>query len=196
MGTRASTTTVPPYPDAPYTFLYRFLHRKFPEFAAKMAKNSEADIMAINGPDLYDDKIFIPKDSLIHDNNIRVLPTDFIQLKKEGRIIGKLASIDEIVNETTVRLDSGEELQADMIIGATGFLRRFPFFSEKHAQMMGLIIKSNGDTTTNLYRRVLPVGIPNIGFIGFTSSTNHWMIAEMASHWLSDYFLKTTEITI
>ena len=194
LWTRASTITVPPYPDAPYTFLYRFLHRKFPKFAAKMSKDSEADIMAINGPDLYNDKIFIPKHSFMHENSVRVLPIDFIRLKKEGRIIGKLASIDEIVNETTIRLDSGEELQADMIIGATGFVRRFPFFSEKHAQMMGLIITSNGDTTTNLYRRILPVGISNIGFIGFTSSSNHWMIAEVASHWLSDYFLKRLKL--
>ena len=115
------------------------------------------------------DKIFIPQHSFRHEDNITVIPNDFIRLKKEGRIIGKLASIDEIVNETTIRLDSGEELQADMIISATGFIRRFPFFSEKHAQMMGLktSIHQNGDTITNLYRRILPVGIPNIGFIGF-----------------------------
>jgi hypothetical protein len=60
-----------------------------------------------------------------------MISNDFIRLKCEGSIIGKLGVIDEIVDETTVRLSSGEELQVDMIISATGFIRRSPFFSEK-----------------------------------------------------------------
>jgi hypothetical protein len=35
-----------------------------------------------------------------------VIPNDFIRLKKEGYIIGKLASVDRILDETTIRLDS------------------------------------------------------------------------------------------
>jgi dimethylaniline monooxygenase (N-oxide forming) len=194
LWTRASTISSSPYPDAPHTNIFRFLHRKFPKFATKMSNGTEADIIASHGTDLYGDKIFIPQHSFQNENNLSVLPKDFIRLKKEGRIIGKLASIDEIVDETTIRLDSGEELQADMIICATGFIRRFPFFSEKHAQMMDLMTTSDGNAKTNLYRRILPVGIPNIGFIGFTSSTDHWMIAEVASHWLSDYFLKRLKL--
>ncbi|CAF2101976.1 unnamed protein product [Rotaria magnacalcarata] len=75
-----------------------------------------------------------------------------------------------------------------MIISATGYIRQFPFFSEEHAQMMNLI-ESNGNIELNLYRRAIPVGIPNIAFIGFTGSINYWMVAEVASHWISDYFL-------
>lgn len=111
-------------------------------------------------------------------------------MKKQGRIVGKLASIEEIIDGTTLRLDSGEELQADMIICATGFIKEFPFFSKKDAQIMGLETTLNGDTKTNLYRQILPVGIPNIGFIGFTISVAYCLIAEVSSHWLSDYFLK------
>jgi hypothetical protein len=119
-----------------------------------------------------------------------MISNDFIRLKREGRIIGRLGTIDEIIDETTVRLDSGEELQADMIISATSFVRRFPFFSEKHSQMMSLTT-FNGDIELHLYRRVIPVGIPNIGF---TSSVGYWMIAEVASHWISDYFLKRLKL--
>ena len=122
--------------------------------------------MSIHGADLFNDKIFIPQHSYQHSGNISIIPPGFIQLKREGRFIGKLGVIDEIVDQTTVRLNSGEELQADMIISATGFIRRFPFFSEEHTQMMGLTT-ANGNTELNLYRRILPVGIPNIAFLGF-----------------------------
>jgi cation diffusion facilitator CzcD-associated flavoprotein CzcO len=183
-----------PFVDAPHTAVFRFLHQKFPKFAFKMNDIIEADIMATNGPDLYNDKIFIPRHSLRNENGTSVISDDFISLKKEGRIIGKLASIDEIIDETTIRLDSGEELKADMIICATGYVRQFPFFSENHAQMMSLVPTSNDDTKTNLYRRIVPVGIPNIGFIGFTASVNYCMVTEAASHWLSDYFLKRLKL--
>ncbi|CAF2038332.1 unnamed protein product [Rotaria magnacalcarata] len=192
--TRVFSINFPPFPDAPHTYLFHLFHRKFPAFSIKSSKDAEADILAIHGPDLFNDKIFIPQHLLHHESSVIVLPDDFIKLKKEGRIIGKLASIREIVNETTIRLDSEEELEADMIICATGFVRRFSFFSEKNAQAMGLVKKSGGDTKINLYRQVLPVGIPNICFIGFTSSTGHWTIAEVASHWLSDYFLKRLKL--
>jgi hypothetical protein len=149
--------------------------------------------MSIHGPDLSNDKIFIPQHSFRNLENISMVSNDFIRLKREGSIIGKLEVIDEIVDETTVRLSSGEELQADMIISATGFIQRFPFFSEKDAQMMGLTA-FNGNIKFNLYRRVIPVGIPNIAFIGFTDSVGLWTIAEAASHWISNYFLKRLKL--
>jgi hypothetical protein len=187
--TRAFSVPFTPFPGAPYGSLFRFLHEKFPKIFTIITDNIISnDIMSIHGPDLSNDKIFIPQYSFRNAENLQMIPDDFIRLKREGRIIGKLGIIDEIVDETTIRLNSGEELQADMIISATGFVRRFPFFSEKHAQMMGLTA-SNGDTELNLYRQVIPVGIPNIAFIGFTESVGHWVIAEVASHWISDYFL-------
>jgi hypothetical protein len=176
--TRASSVLFAPFPGAQHTDLLHFLHQKFPIFFTKIIDMISADIMAIHGPDLFNDKIFIPRHSFRNEDNVSVIPNDFIRLKKEGYIIGKLASVDRILDETTIRLDSGEELQADMIICATGFVRLFPFFSDTHAQTMGFSKTSvsstlNGDTITNLYRRMLPVGIPNIGFIGFGGSVYH-----------------------
>jgi hypothetical protein len=69
------------------------------------------DIMSVHGSDLTNDKIFIPQHSYRNLENISIIPIDFI------------------------RLNAAEKLQADMIISATGFIRRFPFFSEKHVQM-------------------------------------------------------------
>ena len=89
------------------------------------------DIISTHGPDLFNHTIFIPQYSFRHIENISMISTEFIRLKHEGRIIGKLGVIDEIINDTTIRLDSGEELQADMIISGTGFIRYFPIFSER-----------------------------------------------------------------
>jgi dimethylaniline monooxygenase (N-oxide forming) len=196
---RVSSTLFTPFPSAPHTALFRFLHRTFPGFFKRILNVISADIIATLGPDLFHDKIFIPRHLFQNEENISTIPDDFVSLKKAGRITGKLASVDEIIDGTTIRLVSGEELQADLIICATGFVSRFPFFSEEHAQIMGFstspnLATSNGDTKTNLYRRILPVGIPNIAFIGFGGSVYHWMVAEVASHWISDYFLKRLKL--
>ncbi|CAF3096395.1 unnamed protein product [Rotaria sp. Silwood2] len=191
--TRAFSIPFSLVPGAPYGCLFRFLHEKFPKIFTTMANGISSDIMSTHGPDLFNDKIFIPQHPYQNLENISVIPNGFIRLKREGCIIGKLGTIDEIIDETTVRLNSGEKLEADMIISATGYIRRFPFFSEKHAQMMGLTAH-NGDVVLNLYRQVIPVRIPNIAFIGFTGSVGYWMINEVSSHWISDYFLKRLKL--
>ncbi|CAF3780534.1 unnamed protein product [Rotaria sordida] len=191
--TRALSIPFIPIPGAPYGSLFRFLHKQFPKIFTTMIDILSNDMMSIHGPNLFNDKIFIPQYSFQNIENISIIPNDFIRLKHEGHIIGKLGTIDEIIDETTIRLNSGEKLQADMIISATGYIRRFHFFSEEHTQMMGLKTL-NEDITFNLYRRVIPIDIPNIAFIGFTGSLGLWMIAEVASHWISNYFLKRLKL--
>lgn len=193
--TRAASVLFSPFPTAPHSAFFRFLHRTFPNFFLKLINMISADIMRSHGSDLYGDKIFIPQHSFRNENNHSIIPNDFIRLKKEGRIIGKLGTVLEIIDATTVRLDSGEDLQVDTIICATGFVQSFPFFTDKQIQMLGFVKTpvssvSNGNVITHLYRRIVPTGIPNIGFIGFGGSVYHWMITEVSSHWLSDYFLK------
>ena len=192
--TRAANVPYVPFPDAPHTALFHFIHRKFPGFSLKMSENISADIIATHGPDLFGDKIFIPQHTFRHEDIVQTISGDFARLKKEGRIIAKLASIEEILDETTIRLDTGEEIQADMIISATGFVKQFPFFSEKTAQALGLEAMSNGDIKMNLYRLIAPVEVPNIGFIGYHISLTYCLHSEVSSHWLSDYFLKRRKL--
>ena len=112
--------------------------------------------------------------------NFSMIPEDFIPLKRQGRIVGKLASVTTIVDATTIQLDSGEQLQADMIISATGFTLRFPFFSDTLAHELGLSTETADEPVLDLYRGILPVGIPNIAFIGFVSTICNWMYNEVA----------------
>jgi dimethylaniline monooxygenase (N-oxide forming) len=180
-----------PFPDVPHTALFHFVHWAFPRFFIKAIENMGNDIIATHGPHLFDDKIFMPCYPYRNVENMSVIPTNFIRLKREGRIVGKLGFIDKIVDDSTIQLNTGEQLQVDMIICATGFIERFPFFSHTDAQAMGLPTKttSGNETEFSLYRRILPVGVPNVAFIGFTAAPAHWMIAEVASHWISEYFL-------
>jgi len=41
---------------------------------------------------------------------------------------------------------------------------------------------------------ILPVGEPNLGFIGYNTSTSHQLTAEVAAHWLSEYFLGSLHV--
>jgi hypothetical protein len=113
-------------------------------------------------------------------------------LNREGRVIRKVASVDKIIDDTTVRLDSGDLLQADLIVCATGFIENFSFLSETLSRALGqnkTTLTSNEGVDLDLYRRIIPVGIPNIAFIGLPATANTWMFFEVQCHWTSDYFL-------
>lgn len=147
--------------------------------------------------DLYDDKILIPKYSFRNVENLSRMTDEFIKVKREGRIIRKLASIDEIIDETTIRLDSGETLQADMIVCATGFIEQVSFLSETLSRAVGqnkITPTSNEGSDLDLYRRIIPVGVPNIAFIGLPAAASTWMLFEVQSHWTSDYFLSRIKL--
>jgi hypothetical protein len=176
-----------PYPFAPYGQLFQLAHRYFPSFFIEARRIIAADFIASNRPYLYADDIFRPqgswKDGLIG------FPTQpiFTELKRQNRITGHLASIDKIVDSNTVRLTNGEVLSpVDTIICGAGRCLRLPFFSDADARTMGLPNETSNDV--DLYRRIVLVDVPNIAFVGFTSSYGQWMIAEVASHWISDYF--------
>ncbi|CAF4198529.1 unnamed protein product, partial [Rotaria magnacalcarata] len=51
---------------------------------------------------------------------------------------------------------------------------------------MGLPHGTSNDL--DLYRRLIPVSEPRIAFLGYVSSNGTWMIDEVASHWVSNYF--------
>ncbi|CAF1222584.1 unnamed protein product [Rotaria sp. Silwood1] len=162
--TRLAYAAYGPFPGAPHSKLFRYFHRTFPRLFTFITDKITADIMAINGPDLYDDKVFLPNNSFRNAENIYMIPQDFIRLRQQGRIIAKLDSIDEIIDSTTIRLKSGEHLQADMIICATGFITRFPFFSDMDAKILVCLTQ--------------------------------WLVAEVTSHWVSEYFLGRLKLPV
>ncbi|CAF1248495.1 unnamed protein product [Adineta steineri] len=165
---RIFTHIFDPFPNAPHSAAFYFLHH------------------------LFADEKFIPKGSIRNAHNIMRVTKEFVTMIRENRIIRKLASIDEIIDKITIRLDSGEFLQADLLICATGFIETFPFLSET---LTKTLVRNTTRSTSDegidldLYRRIIPIGISNITFIGLPAPLHTWMFYEVQCHWMSDYFL-------
>ena len=144
-----------------------------------------ADVIASYDSSLFDDRLFLPKGSYRNAENSLQLSDDFIRLKRQGHMIPKLPSIEEITDQQTIRHGTGEQLQADVILYATGIIQHFPFFSETLSRQLGLTcIKSKftSESDVDLYRQIVPVRVPNIAFLGFMARAYQWMATEVASH--------------
>ncbi|CAF1164213.1 unnamed protein product [Adineta steineri] len=71
-------------------------------------------------------------------------------------------------------VDSDDLLQTDLIICATGYVEKFPFLSRTFHRIIGQNTTEEG-VDLDLYRRIIPFGVPNIAFIGLPASLNTWM---------------------
>ncbi|MEZ4869461.1 MAG: NAD(P)/FAD-dependent oxidoreductase [Caldilineaceae bacterium] len=107
---------------------------------------------------------------------------EFYAALQRGNLQLKRARIARCVDATTLELDTGEKVAADVIILATGWRQGLPFLSEELRQA----IESNG--YLRLYRHILPPRLPNLGFIGYASSTACQLTAEIGAHWLAQWF--------
>ena len=192
MFTRVFTVIFDPYPYAPHSILFNFFHRTFSFITKKVFEIMSTDMINSFQSDLYANSTFLPKGSFRHAENYLRITEDFRRLIREGRIIRKLGSVDDIIDETTIRLDSGEQLQVDLIVCATGFTEQFSFFSPTLGRALGqnrATSASSDETDLDLYRRIVPVGMPNIAFVGCSTAVTQWMFFEVQSHWISEYFL-------
>jgi dimethylaniline monooxygenase (N-oxide forming) len=190
--TRLFTGIFEPFPYAPHSALFHFAHRRFSSLFTKITDMLSQGIVAMYRSSLFNDEKFVPKGSIRNAGNIMRVTSEFVQLVKNGRIDRKLASVDEIIDGTTIRLDSGELLQADVIVFATGFIEMFPFLSDGLIRALiqaERIPNFHEGVDLDLYRRIVPVGIPNIAFIGLPAPIHTWMFYEVQCHWTSDYFL-------
>ncbi|CAF1455742.1 unnamed protein product, partial [Adineta steineri] len=124
--TRILTNIFDPFPNAPHSAAFYFFHCAFSFVFTKISDSIANFLISKYKSDLFADEKFIPKESIRNPHNIMRITKEFLTMIRENRIIRKLALIDEIVDKTTIRLDSGEFLQADLIICATGFIETFP----------------------------------------------------------------------
>ena len=92
-------------------------------------------------------------------------------------------SIARFHPRTTVELKNGAMVDADLVIFATGWRQSLPFLDER---LQGRIQREG---RFFLYRMIVPIGIKNLGFVGYNSSTACQLTAEISAHWFSDLFL-------
>ena len=160
----------------PDTWVYRFARtrnigftiafynycKKFPNNARKfIAKMAKKDL-----PDHFDMKHFDPKYNP-WDERVCVVPdSDMFQAISDGKADVMTDTI-ETFTETGLKLDSGKELEADIIISATGL----------DIQIMGGIeVSVDGQaydfSEKMIYRGVLFQDLPNLGMIfGYTNAS-------------------------
>ncbi|CAF2176515.1 unnamed protein product [Rotaria magnacalcarata] len=136
---------------------------------------------------LYDDGVFKPQYALNDELVSFPVQPIFTELKRQNRIRGHVSAIEEIIDSNTVRLNTRKIFSPiDLIICSTDHYLRFPFLSDADAPTMGLPHETSNDF--DLYRRLIPVSEPRIAFLGYVSSNGTWMIDEVASHCVSNYF--------
>jgi cation diffusion facilitator CzcD-associated flavoprotein CzcO len=82
----------------------------------------------------------------------------------------------------TVTLTTGEKLDCDLIIFATGFKQTIPFLP---ARYMDKLLDKNGNYL--LYHHILPAGIPSLAFVGYNSSIQSTISSEFAALWVCEY---------
>ncbi|MEU8082393.1 NAD(P)/FAD-dependent oxidoreductase [Micromonospora sp. NPDC049101] len=111
----------------------------------------------------------------------------FFERVADGRIA---VHRDQVITELLVdddgrpaaRLADGRVLPADLVICGTGFRQHVPFFDDAlHARLQ--------DDAGNfqLYRQILPLGVPRLTFAGYNSSFFSPLSAEMAAVWTAAY---------
>ncbi len=99
-----------------------------------------------------------------------------------GKLVLKRAGISRFTDADEIELDTGETVQADVVVFATGWRLNLSFLDP------GLLgqIQKNGQL--RLYRHILPPRQRNLGFVGYASSTACQLTSEVAAHWLSQCF--------
>lgn len=99
-----------------------------------------------------------------------------------GLVHARSASIDSFPAGDRVRLDTGEEIGADLVICATGWRQNVSFLDRR----LQSGIQQGG--RFRLYRHILPVNEQHLGFVGYASSSSSPLTSEVSAHWLSQCF--------
>jgi len=122
----------------------------------------------------------VPVTSGIENNGIGA---EFYQvLQKNGSLSTKRAKIVSFSDHNKLQFDSGEEIDTDVIIFATGWNQDVSFLDDELRRQI------RWDGWFQLYRHILPPEEPGMGFIGYASSGNAPLTSEISAHWLSQHF--------
>lgn len=106
----------------------------------------------------------------------------FFEILQQGSAEARRGGIRGFSGEDRLELDTGEEIEADVIIFATGWQQGVPFLDP------ALRRETLRDGRFHLFRNILPPRERRLGFVGFASSANCPLTAEISAHWLSQWF--------
>lgn len=114
--------------------------------------------------------------------------TRFYEVLREGLARARCAEIRSFSGMNTLRLETGEEIEADLVIFATGWRQGVSVLDS------GLREEVRRDGSFHLYRHVLPPRERHLGFVGYASAGNNALTSEIAAHWLSQCFREELDL--
>ncbi|WPO70454.1 NAD(P)/FAD-dependent oxidoreductase [Streptomyces sp. KN37] len=116
-----------------------------------------------------------------------VMPRGYVRAVRRGLIAPKVSAV-EAYTEKGLRLATGEEVTADVIVFATGHHKVFPFLDSS-------VRLHDDDGRLRLYRGIVPPGADRLGLVGFRQVFNNIMGVELTAHWLTSHFRSTLRDT-
>lgn len=127
---------------------------------------------------------FMVPDMSIHDSIFHLgIGSDIYNHINSGQVHAMRSEIERFTGGHGIRLTNGEDMEADVVICATGWKRNVDFLDRPLRETLA----PNGQL--RLYRHILPPTEQRLGFVGYASSTNSPLTSEIAAHWLSQHFL-------
>jgi cation diffusion facilitator CzcD-associated flavoprotein CzcO len=130
----------------------------------------------LNMPD-----IMVPEHKLPLGLESLGMADEFFAQINAGKVEAKQDSIKSF-SENGLVLESGEEIEADVVVFGTGWNQGIDFLSE---ELNNLVIQ---DGQFRLYRHILPPAEKHLGFVGYASTFNNTLTAEVAANWLAQVF--------
>ncbi|SFD52867.1 flavin-containing monooxygenase [Streptomyces aidingensis] len=112
-----------------------------------------------------------------------VMPRGYVRAVRRGRITARVAAV-ESWTARGLRLATGAEVAADVVVFATGHDKVFPFLDP------GVPVHDPAGRL-RLYRGIVPPGADRLGFVGFRQVFSNIMGMELTAHWLTRHFLGT-----
>lgn len=119
-------------------------------------------------------------------STVGLVTEGFFEAVAEGRIrVARDLAVARFLEKDGAphaELTDGSLVPSDLVVCATGYQQRVPFFSE---EVRRRLTDERGDFA--LYRHILPHDVPNLTFAGYNSSFFSPLSAEMAALWIASH---------
>ncbi|MQY12832.1 Ferredoxin--NADP reductase [Streptomyces sp. RB5] len=109
-----------------------------------------------------------------------VMPRGYTRAVRRGSLSVRVAEVASYTPEG-LRLSTGEEIPADVVVFATGHRRVFPFLDPS-------VETHDAAGRLRLYRGIVPPSAPGLAFVGFRQIFNNPLGMELTAHWLTAHF--------
>lgn len=122
------------------------------------------------------------------DPSVSIAPLDFYAMVKNGKIDVLHGEVVDFVGDKGVLFSNGKQEEYDVIILATGYRTKFPFFDEATVKKLNLHLFD--PEYPCLYRYLVPLSeVKNVAFVGYLNCLRNPTAYELGAHWLTEYFL-------